>query len=301
MVTCLIKRIVDPIYLFTKTTTMAKCKYCGENAGFFRSKHKECEKKNLLGKSDIQFMIDDALQGKQKMEGLKDRINKIASECNISDDDVKSNLFFQFDLFAFNVVDKGLLSEDQETRVALFMNEMGVKQSFLDKYGAFSKLLKSKIIRQITNGEVPEGMQEVVHNTPFMLNKGEYLIWIYTKDLIHYFEQTTSTHYTGGHAGLGIRVAKGLYFRTGGFKGKPVHTTDMKYITSGMFGLTNKNIYFYGAHTSLRVPYNKIITVYSYEDGVGLQQEGSRKGAQVFSGVDGWFVYNLIANMKQKQ
>ena len=280
---------------------MAKCKYCGEKAGLFRSKHKECEEKNLEGKTDIGLMVFDALEGKEKMEGLKGRVNKIASECSISDEEVKDILVSEFDLFAFSVVDKGLLSEEQETRVALFQNEVGIKQSFLDKYGAFSKLLKSKIIRQITNGEVPDTIQELVHETPFILNKGEYLIWLYCKDLINYYEQTTSTHYTGGHAGLGIRVAKGLYFRTGGFKGNPVHTAEMKYITSGIFGLTNKNIYFYGAHTSLRVPYNKIITVNAYEDGVELQQESSRKGTQVFCGVDGWFVYNLIANMKRMQ
>ncbi len=279
---------------------MWKCKYCGDNAGLFSTKHKECEEKYRRGKMDLGLLISDALRGKEKMEGLKDRVNKLARKCYISDEDVNDCLFTQFNIFSLDVVDKGLLSKKQDETVALFEREMELEQSFLDKFGAFSKLLKSKIIRQITNGEVPEGMQDVASSTPFMLKQGEYLIWVY-RHLIHYYEQTTSTHYTGGYAGVGVRVAQGLYFRTGGFKGKPVSTTDMKYVTSGMLGLTNKNIFYYGADTSIRIPYNKIITVRAYEDGVGLQQDGSRKGTQVFQGVDGWFVYNLIANMNKMQ
>lgn len=277
---------------------MWKCKYCGENAGFFRRKHTECEEKHQNGKLNIDMLASDALNGLIKMEDLKDKIDQIAHDCYIDEDDLREKLFFSFYGFALQVIDEGLITEDQEHHVALFMREMNLEQSFLDRFGSFSKLIKSKIIRQVINGETPEGMQEAVAATPFMLQTGEYLIWG-EGQVVNYYEQTTSTHYTGGYAGVGIRVARGLYFRTGGFKGMPVHSTEMKFISPGMFGLTNKHIYFYSKQKSFRIPYSKIVTMNAYEDGIGIQQDGSRSIPQVFEGVDGWFAYNLITNLNR--
>ncbi len=277
---------------------MWKCKYCGDKAGFFKRKHKECEGKYIMGKSEIGLLARDALFGKIKTDGLKKKVDQIADDCHISADEVRDALFMSFYVFVLEVIDEGLITEDQEHQVGLFMRDMNLEQSFLDQLGSFSKLIKSKIIRQITNGEVPEGMQEAVGSTPFMLQKGEYLIWG-ERNIVQYYEQTTSTHYTGGYAGVGVRVAKGLYFRTGGFKGKPVHTTEMQYICPGMFGLTNKHIYFYSKSKSFRIPYNKIVTINAHEDAIGIQQDGARSRPQVFQGIDGWFTYNLIANLNR--
>lgn len=277
---------------------MWKCKYCGENAGFFRRKHKECEENYITNKVKIGLLASDALNGLVKIDGLKKKIDQIAHDCSISEDDVREQLFMSFYVFVLQVIDEGLITEDQEHQVGLFMREMNLEQSYLDELGSFSKLIKSKIIRQVINGEVPEAMQEAVKSTPFMLQKGEYFIWG-ERTVVNYYEQTTSTHYTGGYAGVGIRVARGLYFRTGGFKGKPVQTTDMKFICPGMFGLTNKHIYFYSKHKSFRIPYTKIVTMNAYENSIGIQQDGFKSRPQVFEGVDGWFTYNLIANLNK--
>ena len=54
---------------------------------------------------------------------------------------------------------------------------------------------------------------------PFNLMKSEDLVWVF-KD-VDYFVEKTRTHYKGGSQGVSVRVMKGVYYRTGGFKGRP--------------------------------------------------------------------------------
>ena len=57
---------------------------------------------------------------------------------------------------------------------------------------------------------------------------------------------STRTHYQGGYSGVSVKVAKGVYYRTGGFKGHPVKTSEMILKDGGILGITNKHIYFSG-------------------------------------------------------
>ncbi len=281
-------------------TTMfyIKCKYCGQKAGLFKRVHKHCEDRHRNGRMDIQRHARDALHGTLRLDGLKQKIYDIAADCHISDEEVGDVILVTFSVFVSQVLDQGLITPEQEERVVLFEREVEMKQSFLDSFGDYSKLVKSRIIRELTEGKIPEEIQELIPNLPFILQKDEYLVWVERRS-IFFYEQTSQTTYTGGYAGIGIRVAKGLYFRTGGFKGNPVHTSEMKLIGLGMFGLTNKHIYFYSPERTFRIPFKKIVAVNAFHDSVSLQQDGSRSKPQIFQGVDGWFVYNVIANMSR--
>ncbi|MDT9170761.1 hypothetical protein, partial [Escherichia coli] len=73
-------------------------------------------------------------------------------------------------------------------------------------------------------------------------------------------------------------------------------TDEMKYIDTGIFGLTNKHVYFASSLKNIRIPLAKIITINPYEDAVGLQKDGTSARPQVFKNIDGWFVYNAISN-----
>ena len=48
------------------------------------------------------------------------------------------------------------------------------------------------------------------------------------------------------------------------------------------------------------MPYNKLITIDPYEDGIGLQKDGSTAKPIILKGIDGWFTYNVISNLSQK-
>jgi hypothetical protein len=73
----------------------------------------------------------------------------------------------------------------------------------------------------------------------------------------------------------------------------------MKYLDTGILALTNKHIYFASERKTFRTPYNKIISMNPYENGIGIQKEGVTAKPQVFKGIDGWFTYNVVSNLTQ--
>ena len=44
---------------------MGKCKYCGQDAGFFHSKHAECEQRHFNGVARIKGILATCFQHKE--------------------------------------------------------------------------------------------------------------------------------------------------------------------------------------------------------------------------------------------
>ena len=65
-----------------------------------------------------------------------------------------------------------------------------------------------------------------------------------------------------------------------------------------MVCLTTKQIDFSSPEKSFKIPYNKIISVNSYSNGIDLQKDGANAKPLFLEGVDAWFCYNVIANLK---
>ncbi len=68
---------------------------------------------------------------------------------------------------------------------------------------------------------------------------------------------------------------------------------------TGMLGLTTKDIYFAGSRKRFRVRYDKIVTFEPFSDGFGIMRDAQTAKPQTFRTDDGWFAYNLAANLAQ--
>ena len=62
--------------------------------------------------------------------------------------------------------------------------------------------------------------------------------------------------------------------------------------------LTTKHIYFSSPEKSIKIPYDKILSVETYSNGVGLQKDGANDKPIFLEGMDAWFSYNVISNLK---
>ena len=71
-------------------------------------------------------------------------------------------------------------------------------------------------------------------------------------------------------------------------------------VDSGILAVTDKHIHFHGPLKSFRIPYGKIISFEPYEDGIGLQRDGSTAKPQILVTGDGWFSYNMIRNLAER-
>lgn len=73
----------------------------------------------------------------------------------------------------------------------------------------------------------------------------------------------------GGSQGVSIRIAKGVYYRVGAFKGQPVEYSERVFVGSGLFAVTNRHIYLSGGK-SFRIQHDKIVTIEPFTNGVGM-------------------------------
>ncbi len=192
--------------------------------------------------------------------------------------------------------DDNILTEQEESVLTKLKEHFSLYQDTLDRNGAFTKVIKGSILRGILEGRIPERIN-IDGNLPFNLQKTEKIVWVFQDT--DYYEEKTRTRYVGGHQGVSIRVAKGLYYRTGGFRGERVQTSETVHADSGLLGITNKHIYFAGSSKRFRIRYDKIVAFEPYSNGIGVQRDAVTAKPQSFATGDGWFTYNLITNLAQ--
>ena len=125
-------------------------------------------------------------------------------------------------------------------------------------------------------------MLPATDDAPVMLKKGEEVV-LALPDGVSLYEERVRHEYRGGTSGFSFRIAKGVSWRVGGFKGERVPVTEQKLVDVGAFVVTNKRVMFSGPRKSTSFAVNKIINIEVYEDGIRVNREGKQK-AEYFMG-----------------
>lgn len=275
---------------------MGNCIFCGKPAGFLRSMHTACEQLRTKGEEQITTEVLRAIKGTTDFSDLESTITHITKASFISEPDKKNILIHVWESVVDQFLADTILDSSEEKRLVDFSQHFALAQSDLDKRGAFTKVRKAVVLRNVLNGILPQpGL--LPGNLGINLHKNEQLVWAFSD--VEYLEDRTRHQYVGGSHGVSIRVLKGVYYNVGAFKGHPIEYTERTYVDSGWVLVTNKHIYFSGSSKSLRVPYTKIITFLPFENGFGIMRDAATAKPQLFVVGDGWFAYNLVTNLAQ--
>lgn len=275
---------------------MGQCIYCGKPAGFLKKTHKECKQQHEQGKSEIISLVGKIGAEGGDLHRLESSIEHVASTSFIDKDTLNSLVASGWERAVNIAFDDDLLTEEEESALNELKEHFSLPQQILDRNGAYSKLVKGAVLRDIMNGNLPERMK-IDGGLPFNLQKSEKVVWVFQG--VNYYEEKTRTRYVGGSQGVSVRIAKGLYYRTGAFKGERVQTSETVHADTGLLGVTNKHIYFAGPSKRFRIAYNKIVAFEPFSDGIGVQRDAQTAKPQSFLTGDGWFTYNLITNLAQ--
>lgn len=189
-----------------------------------------------------------------------------------------------------------LLDDEEEKILIEYANHFNLSQRELDRNGAFSRLVKSGVLKDLCQGKIPKRV-EVEGSLPFNFQKSEQLIWVFK--YVKYYEDKKRREYVGGHQGASIRIAKGIYYRFGSFKGYPVERVERTYIGTGILAVTNRHLYFKCPEKAFRIRLDKIVMIEPYSDGVVIQRDAQTALPQAFVTGDGWFTYNLLINLQK--
>ena len=276
---------------------MGQCRYCGENAGLFRRHHQECERRHKEGWKEMISLSSNTAHGQDDAESLQSRLGEIASSSYVPAVRIREALIEGWTLAVDRALDDHVLSNEEEDQLVSFIRRFDLSQKEIDIEGAYTRLVKARVIRDVLNGEI-KPMTYSPGSLPFHFQKSETLVWLFQN--VNYHEQKVKRERVGGSQGVSFRVARGVYLRTGGFKSRSVERVVTEHVDTGLLGVTDKHLYFSGDQKKFRVPYAKIVTFDPYSDGIGIQRDAASAKPQTFVTGDGWFTYNLVTGLAQK-
>lgn len=275
---------------------MGQCKICGQPAGLFRKVHKACEQRQKDAWTAMVEKARGVAFGAADDPQLDASLAKIGTAAFAPEAWNRAALVAGWEGAVDKALEDHLHSEEERQHLEAFMQRFKLEPSELNAHGAYERLAKAEVIRDLTEkGRLPHVGN--VDGLPFNLQHGETLVWLF-KDVALY-ELRTKTEYVGRSSGMSFRIAKGVYYRTGAFHGNPVRTTQLTRVDSGFLGATAKNVYFAGPLKAFRIPFAKIVHFEPYSDGVGIQRDAATAKPQTFMTGDGWFTYNLLVNLSK--
>ena len=123
-----------------------------------------------------------------------------------------------------------------------FIKTFNLSQYELEQLPKYQTLVKLFIINDLLTGILPQRI-DIIGNVPINIQKDEKIIW--TSKNVELFEIKTKKVYTGTSNGLNIKIANGIYYKFSGFRGEPIITNELNFISYGDMYITNFYIYFY--------------------------------------------------------
>ncbi len=275
---------------------MGKCKYCGQDAGLFHTKHAECEQRHLNGIDRVKSILATCFERKEDFYLHQNEIETLRRDAFLSPDICRDIYCEAFDAAIERYLDDGIIDGAEERAVARFVQFSGLTQHVLNVNKSLEKVVQSKVLEELLNGKVPAPRITVAGNFPFLLSKNEHMLWLFRDVTLQMQKVRRET--VGRTRGVSVRVCRGVYYRTGGFRGHPVETTYMQYVGTGSVCLTDKNLYFHSPEKAMKIPFSKIISLDPYSNGLGIQKDGAREKPMFFENLNSWFCYNVISNLK---
>jgi hypothetical protein len=94
-------------------------------------------------------------------------------------------------------------------------------------------------------------------------------------------KKRTRTHYEGRSSGVSFPIFKGVRYRVGSFKGRPITEEYVAYVGEGELVLTNQRVAYVAAEHGASIPLDKLLHVEAYTDGLTFLKEG-REAAYAF-------------------
>ena len=186
-----------------------------------------------------------------------------------------------------------ILTEQEETALVELLEHFEISKDDSRVADMNNKAYKASLLRKIFEGKIPE--EKDTAGIPFNLQKQETLVYRFFN--VDYYKLKAITRYRGSSHGLSIRVAKGIYYRPGMFSAGGHQTEEELYQDTGELAITDKHIYFAGGTKRFRVKYSKIVAFEPLDNGIIIQRDSANAKPETFYSGDGWFIYNLTANL----
>lgn len=90
-------------------------------------------------------------------------------------------------------------------------------------------------------------------------------------------ERVVARNYVGGSRGVNVRIMKGVTYRVGQQKGQMQSQSGMVTVSEGYFVVTNKRLVFSGDRKSVATPFDKLLDLHIFSDGLNFSSSVRQK------------------------
>jgi len=310
---------------------MGFCRYCGKKVGWFNDVHEACVISPQKGCEQVASLVASCISEKlvpadghpdnddwyssfsgQVFSEVKPTLDQITTDHRIPTEGFHNALLQGWSTGAERVGLAGPLTPDRQSAIMAFARGMGLVDQEICKTDGFRAATLSVILWSVMVHGDPTPIAYVPQH-PFNLKAGEAPIIFFGS--VVYSQETVNRSYGGGYGGMSVRLARGMYYHFGGFKGRRIETATLKEIDYGGMLLTTQNIYFGGEHRTFRIPYERVISFRPHTDGIGFFRDTASAKAEVFTvllpdcqgkpvnapPMIGWFLFNIAHFLSQPE
>lgn len=175
----------------------------------------------------------------------------------------------QFSTILDRMLADNYFSHDEEDRLNKLFELLNIEQAMLQPEDV-RKLLKAKLVRDLIEGNVKPVM---VSQGGIILQKNEILIW--AEQGMEFSTLKTVKNYVAGSGGLSFKVAKGVYYHSGSTRGHSESHKQRASVGRGLFAVSTKGLTIQARELNKRIPYEKLINVIPYRDGLEINCENN--------------------------
>jgi len=281
---------------------MGICKFCGKDAGWFKEQHAECAQLAETGYQQILAAVRQAVaQGTSFAEA------KTSIDIAIMLDRVPADRVHQAFLQAWSDAAEEIgmaepLSADKYAAMVQFSQDAGLDAAELAKSSGSITASVSAVLWRVMHGDLKE-IPAIAH--PFNLSGSEVALFLI--DGVIYAKDTVSRTYQTDYSGMSVNLGYGVYHRFGTSERTEVDHTSLTEVDRGQMLFTTNNIYFGGAHKSVKVSYEHIVQFRFYGNGLGIFRDSANAVVEVFQVMNPWgqacgrFMFNLAHFLAQPE
>lgn len=195
-----------------------------------------------------------------------------------------------------HLVDDVEISPEYRDYLISFEKKFITQEVRISQFPIYKEYIKNVVLSSVLRGELPKKGTITMTGCPINFEVDEEILWVFNS--VTSYQEVTKTINVGASQGLSVRIARGIYYRVGAFRGEPISTSSLKPLYYGDMIITNKNVYFYSTQKSVKYPYDKILAYVPFEDAIGIQQTRANSKTIYYKGVDGRYAFNLLTNIK---
>jgi hypothetical protein len=243
--------------------------------------------KKLMRGFMVEYFTD-----KLSLQTAHSRCEKVLSKFPMIQANIEDAYLYVLDKAATNFLKNGFLSDAEQQKIDDYIHFLALPMNNLPaqyQNSEISKLEQVSILKNVQRGIIPRTNIAA----PIILGRNESILWTYNG--VSLYQEKITKEWVGRSGGFSFRIIKGVYYRTGGMKGHPVEHSSMEFNGTGSLFITNKNLIFYSPQKSVKVPYNKLIGITPYSDGIEVHKDGANQKRMTMQGFDPWFLMNLLS------